>query len=119
MSDACCVVKMLNMGLERKSRSNGSPWEMLTCLWLGYKFGFTENGDNVNISYNLYAYKASMIAIHHCEFHLEIPAAKYEFCRAFKPTMYSGSCYHSSRIKIRFTQLLNNFYSDTFNFFII
>lgn len=76
MCDARSVVKMFNRGLERKSRSNESPGEMLTCSWLGYKFSFTENGDNVNISYNLYAYKASMIAIHHCEFHLEIPAAK-------------------------------------------
>lgn len=76
MSDARSVVKMFNRGLERKSRSDESPGEMLTCLWLGYKFSFTENGDNVNISYNLYAYKASMIAIHHCEFHLEIPATK-------------------------------------------
>lgn len=76
MSDSRSVVKMFNRGLERKSRSNESLGEMLTCFWLGYKFSFTENGDNVNISYNLYAYKASMIAIHHCEFHLEIPAAK-------------------------------------------
>lgn len=76
MSEARRVVKKFNRGLERKSRSNGSPGEMLTCLWLGYKFSFRENGDNVNISYNLYAYKASMIAIHHCEFHLEIPATK-------------------------------------------
>lgn len=52
--------------------------------WLGcYKFGFTENEDNVNISYNLYAYKASMIAIHHCEFHLQIPAAKIRVLVSF------------------------------------